>query len=149
MSSSSIQERMTTSQKMRTVAFNFAETTLREGEAHATEIADLLRDGGELTNQSTGLTFRFFNLIEDQVANPWWTPGDFPSTTEDNNADNCFGGYCSPIEYDATGTNPTTQRWLDAAVWSDDESSVTLSGMHIAAIEDGISPKKADKVSKN
>ena len=125
LSNSSVQERMTASQQLRTLAFNFAETTLREAEEHAKDIAENIRTGS-LSTQS-GATFRFFSLIEDLTANPNWKVG-FPSESEDNPGDFCTGGYCTPVEHDSTGTKPTTERWMDASVWSDTEKHRVLSG---------------------
>ena len=124
LSSSTLQERMTASQRLREIAFNAAETTLRIGETHAEEIADDLRRG-LLTRQSDGAQFRFFG---DDSGNPnpinsIWEPG-FPARSQVNLGDTCNGGYCTPAEFDTTVLiDPTAavpiDRWLDPEVWDD------------------------------
>ena len=123
LSSSTLQERMAAGQRLREIAFNFAETTLREGEIHAKSIAGQIREG-TLTTQA-GTDFTFFSTDFNNLNNPFWKLG-FPSLSQANSGDNCTGGYCTPIEFDSTeevtGVAPDNiERWLDATVWADPE----------------------------
>ena len=123
LSSSTLQERMAAGQRLREIAFNLAETTLREGEVHAKSIASQIRVD-PLTTQS-GTTFTFFSADFNSSTNPFWEPG-FPSLSQANSGDKCTGGYCTPIEFDSTeevtGVAPANiERWLDATVWADPE----------------------------
>ena len=130
LSNSTLQERMTAGQKIRSTAFNFAETTLREGEAHAQEIAETIREGLLTTQGAT--EFRLFSTIIDDTHPKL----GFPSPTTVNPGDSCTGGYCTPIEFDLSGTNPTVERWDDAAIWADTERHRVLEGFDAAALED-------------
>lgn len=122
LSSSTLQERMAASQRLRQVAFNFAETTLREGENHAREIATEITE--DLLTTQGGAQFRFFGGT---------VPGR-PSVTDANPGDTCTGGYCTPLEFDNSTTSPapTLERWLDATVWSNTERHRVLQGFTAA-----------------
>ena len=124
LSSSTLQERMTASQRLREIAFNAAETTLRIGEAHAEEIADDIRRGF-LTRQSDGAQFRFFgsDAGNPNPINGIWEPG-FPAASQVNLGDTCNGGYCTPADFDTTvlidpAAPVPVERWLDPEVWND------------------------------
>ena len=130
LSSSTLQERMAAGQRLREIAFNFAETTLREGEIHAKSIASQIREG-TLSTQA-GATFTFFSTDFNNLNNPFWKLG-FPSLSQVNAGDNCTGGYCTPIEFDSTeditGVAPANiERWLDATIWANPERHRVLEG---------------------
>ena len=120
LSSSTLQERMAAGQRLREVAFNFAETTLREGELHVELIAKDIRKRESLSFQSSNdPDFSFFGE-DDPLTNPFWEFG-FPSLDPNspNLGDSCTGGYCTPLEFDNSATPATVERWLDATVWAD------------------------------
>ena len=125
LSNSTVQERMTAGQQLRSLGFNFAETTLRQAENEVLEIFQDIRED-ELSTQS-GVPFRFFSTIDDKANNPDWRLG-FPAIGTPNPGDSCTGGYCTPIEHDLSGTNPTVERWNDPAIWADAERHRVLQG---------------------
>lgn len=122
LSSSTLQERMTSSQKFREIAFNAAESTLRAGEEEALRIAGMIREQ-TLTSES-GQPFTFFGITtpaaEIAVSNDFWVLGHLPMAV-DNPGDECMGGYCIPAEHDTTTVANPVERWLDPDVWEDPE----------------------------
>ncbi len=126
LSQSTLQERMTASQRLRGTAFNAAEATLREGEARAKAVVNLIKNGNLPT--ALGGTTRLFASSDGTPPTPDWTNG-WPSASAPNPGDTCTGGYCTPLEYDLSGTNPTEERWLDANlnVWNDTSKHLVYS----------------------
>ena len=122
LSNSSLQERMTSAERLRSYAFLMAETTLREAEAHAATNAAAIRT-------------ELFANEEDEDANPHWVLG-FPSNSESNPGNFCTNGYCIPFEFDnrlATETQATTERWLDANVWANARDLQAYTAAELAA----------------
>ena len=111
LNSAVLEEKMSSNFRMRQVALNAAESTLKFGEQHAEDIKNNIR-GGDLPVRGGGFT----NLYET-------TPGDtFPDLSATHAGDSCTGGYCIPTEYSSVVEVDFLERWEDPGldVWNDD-----------------------------
>nr|WHW29622.1 hypothetical protein [uncultured bacterium] len=93
-----LEQDMTANTRLRLVAFNAAETALREAENHMVEINK---------NQTVAdvRTLFFTGLRPDGTTQP---------------GDSCTNGYCTPLQHDNSGSSSTDERWDDATlnVWN-------------------------------
>lgn len=108
---STLQEGMSTNTRLRQVAFNAAETTLREAEY---TLVELSKNKNELSMRQL-----FFN-------------GKRPKEGVIQRGDTCTNGYCIPLKNTTAGISSTAtkERWLDnndLDVWNDTDRHQTTS----------------------
>lgn len=110
-----LEENMTANSRLRQIAFNAAETALREAE---TAVLELNTTGGGVRRQFFG------NVFIGPKGNPS-IPGD-----------TCTGGYCTPARFTGDPDNPpavlpTSERWEDPAldVWNDNSRHIQFTNL--------------------
>jgi len=106
---STLQEGMSANTRLRQVAFNAAETTLREAENSIIELS-------KNRNPSSMRQF-FFN-------------GKRPIEGVSQRGDDCTNGFCVPLKHETVATGATKERWFDndvLDVWNDPDKHQTYA----------------------
>ena len=123
-----MEEQMASNARVREIAFNAAETTLRFAESEVQNKLALVIRAGDLPG-NTGV-----KLYEQKLGTAGYP--DLDAST--HNGDTCVGGYCIPVQYHlSAGAVPVKERWEDPDldVWNNSDRHLEYLQLNVSGME--------------